>query len=75
MALDEAASALKSLTPELAVASSCMYLMIGVMGVLGREMFETFNVDGEDLFREWDMVDVRRTTVTLARRRQKDLDP
>lgn len=63
MALDEAASALKSLTPVLAVASSCMYLMIGVVGVLGREIF---GVDDEDLFRKWGMVDARRTTRPTA---------
>ena len=71
MALDEAASALRSLTPELAVASSCMYLMIGFMGVPGREMLKAFA--GGDLLRRRDMVDIGRAA--LAQGRQKDLDP
>ena len=61
MALDEAASALESLTLDLAVANSCMCFRMGDVRVLSRGLFEEF-VDDGGLFRKSDMVDARRTT-------------
>ena len=62
MALDTAASALRSLTRGRNVASSClMYSEIGRVGV-GGGLFVGV-IDDEDFFRRWRMVDERTNNV------------